>query len=144
MTLDKAIEHAEEVAEEKEKEGKLLYESEAAIIRCLECASEHRQLAKWLKDYKRLKEQEFYNNENSTVKDIAIAFQFGIVMGFGEKYDEMDKIMEEVKKVITPKPKIGRWINNQNGTFECSKCGIKHSKSNYCPNCGVKMIKIEE
>ena len=58
MTLDEAIKHAEEVAEEKEKEGKLLYESEAAIIGCLKCAGEHRQLAEWLKDYKRLLEQE--------------------------------------------------------------------------------------
>ncbi len=58
MTLNEAIKHAEEVAEEKEKEGKLLYESEAAIIGCLKCAGEHRQLAEWLKDYKRLLEQE--------------------------------------------------------------------------------------
>ena len=39
---------------------------------------------------------------------------------------------------VTPQQKTGRWINNRNGTFECSKCGTKHSKSNYCPNCGQK------
>lgn len=33
----------------------------------------------------------------------------------------------------------GEWINNVNGTFECSRCGVKHSKANYCPNCGAKM-----
>ena len=58
MTLDEAIKHAEEVAEEKENEGKLLCQSEGASIGCLTCAEEHRQLAEWLRDYKQLKEQE--------------------------------------------------------------------------------------
>ena len=58
MTIDEAIKHAEEVAEEKENEGKLLCQSEGASIGCLTCAEEHRQLAEWLRDYKRLKEQE--------------------------------------------------------------------------------------
>ena len=58
MTIDEAIKHAEEVAEEKENEGKLLCQSEGASIGCLTCAEEHRQLAEWLKDYKRLLEQE--------------------------------------------------------------------------------------
>ena len=35
--------------------------------------------------------------------------------------------------------KKGEWINNTNGTFECSLCGWKHSRSNYCPNCGADM-----
>ena len=60
MTLDEAIKHAEEVAETKEKQikredwekGSLTEES------CIACAEEHRQLAEWLKDYKRLLEQE--------------------------------------------------------------------------------------
>lgn len=47
MTLDGAIKHAEEVAENKGNQ----------IKTCIECAEEHRQLAEWLKDYKRLLEQ---------------------------------------------------------------------------------------
>lgn len=35
-------------------------------------------------------------------EDIAKAFQFGLAFGFGEKYDEMDKVIDEIKKVITP------------------------------------------
>lgn len=45
MTLEEAIEHAEEVAcslEEKDK--------------CSACAAQHRQLAKWLKELKAMKE----------------------------------------------------------------------------------------
>lgn len=33
----------------------------------------------------------------------------------------------------------GEWFNNMNGTYECSICGIKHSRSNYCPHCGANM-----
>lgn len=58
MTLDEAILHAEEVAEEKENEGKMLCQSEGASIGCLKCAEEHWQLAEWLTDYKRLLKQE--------------------------------------------------------------------------------------
>lgn len=57
MILDEAIKHAEEVAEEKENEGKLLCQSEGESIGCLTCAEEHRQLAEWLKELKQLREQ---------------------------------------------------------------------------------------
>ena len=33
----------------------------------------------------------------------------------------------------------GKWVNNQNGTYTCDQCGCKHSRSNYCPDCGAKM-----
>lgn len=68
MTIDEAISHAEEVAEEQEKSCEVysslkihqsgLYErltAENNEKKCAECAAEHRQLAEWLKDYKELK-----------------------------------------------------------------------------------------
>lgn len=56
FNLDEAIKHCEEVAEEKEKEGKLLCQSESASVGCLTCAEEHRQLAEWLKELKMYRE----------------------------------------------------------------------------------------
>ena len=53
MTLDEAIKHAENVAEEHTK-----YNRYGGFESCDECAAEYRQLAEWLKDYKRLLEQE--------------------------------------------------------------------------------------
>ena len=55
MTLEEAIKHCEEVAEKKEYiaesvEGFDEYTREE----CLECAKEHRQLAKWLKALKEI------------------------------------------------------------------------------------------
>ena len=53
MTLDEAIIHAEKEAEEQEKMGKRNYDDD-----CLECASEHRQLAEWLRELKAYREND--------------------------------------------------------------------------------------
>jgi thiol-disulfide isomerase/thioredoxin len=87
MTLDEAIKHCEEVAEEQDKLCKR-YDDASGYSRshnesirvadakwCERCAKEHRQLAEWLKDYKRLKEQEPFKNAYIQVvkeRDIAI------------------------------------------------------------------------
>ena len=44
---------------------------------------------------------------------------------------------------VTPKPKIGHWIEHPND-YECSECHIIRAKGrtgkyNYCPNCGADM-----
>jgi len=61
LDLESAIEHAEKAA----KWQYTLYdcylqhgEQGDYVQNCSKCADEHRQLAEWLKDYKRLKEQE--------------------------------------------------------------------------------------
>lgn len=64
MTLDEAIAHAEEVAEEHERHLKV-YENmdeDRPLFReeeneCKDCAEEHRQLAGWLKELKQLRKQ---------------------------------------------------------------------------------------
>lgn len=62
MSLDEAIKHCEEVAEKKEKECKWISGSEDAGMNgalaktFAECASEHRQLAEWLKKLKAYEE----------------------------------------------------------------------------------------
>ena len=71
MTLDGAIKHAEEVAEENEKKAKEWHENQVRKCElfpfaemdythedeCKKCANEHRQLAEWLKELKQLREQ---------------------------------------------------------------------------------------
>ena len=68
MTLDEAIKHCEEVAEQNEKESKLWEGGVTEAFKqkeqkLCECASEHRQLAEWLRELKALK-------ENDDVKDV--------------------------------------------------------------------------
>lgn len=59
LTLEEAIKHCEEVAEEQEAlaDFETNYEryaaSELERERCKKCASDHRQLAEWLKELKK-------------------------------------------------------------------------------------------
>ena len=60
MTLEKAILNEEEIATRQEEDAKYYKASrcdEKKSIACKECAKEHRQTAKWLKELKQLKEQ---------------------------------------------------------------------------------------
>ena len=60
MTLEEAIKHCEEVAKRQETNANSLENGDdfdkSLITNCLECASEHRQLAEWLKELKRDRE----------------------------------------------------------------------------------------
>lgn len=64
MTLESAIKHCEEIAYEKDLESGFETDNVSYIMTDDEranrkkCADEHRQLAEWLKDYKRLLEQQ--------------------------------------------------------------------------------------
>lgn len=51
MTLDEAIKHAEEIASRKFDD----------CVHCINCAEEHRQLAEWLKELKRYRENDIVN-----------------------------------------------------------------------------------
>lgn len=53
MTLEEAIKHCEEVAEEQEKKARKKNDGTMSTrIKCEECAKEHRQLAEWLVELK--------------------------------------------------------------------------------------------
>ena len=63
LTLDEAIAHAKEVAEEKYNEGFLCHANpdDGKLDECVKCAREHEQLAEWLtqlKEYQQLEEQD--------------------------------------------------------------------------------------
>lgn len=51
MTLEEAIKHCEEIAEENEKKARKLNDGTMSTrIKCEKCANEHRQLAEWLRE----------------------------------------------------------------------------------------------
>lgn len=78
MTIDECINHCEEVAEEKESicnvienegetwtdSGKIYYDV------CKKCASEHRQLAEWLKELKAWREAEIVQTATDNTKTL--------------------------------------------------------------------------
>ena len=107
MTLDEAIKHAEEVAEEQEKAAKEWHENQVRKCElfpftemdytheneCKECSEEHRQLAEWLKELKQLREQtrwipvsERVPKENETV---VASTEYGVYpeARYTKKYD---------------------------------------------------------
>ena len=57
MTLESAIRHCEEVAEEQDRLCKANDEFNISQPKWRECAKEHRQLAEWLRQLKKLKEK---------------------------------------------------------------------------------------
>ena len=60
------------------------------------------------------------------------------------------KVIESLPAVDAAPVVHGRWIFHDDDIMpwvECSECGIctdSTNKTNYCPNCGVKMDKGEE
>lgn len=77
MTIDEAIKHCLEVAEQNEKKAEYRprmdsYDEIESRADCLECAADHRQLAEWLTELKELREQnvELKSILNGALKDI--------------------------------------------------------------------------
>lgn len=74
MTLDEAIIHAKELATEQKRRSGLCVSTDDEcdkFSKCIKCAEEHEQLAKWLEDYKRLKsipEHTYDNCHNITCR----------------------------------------------------------------------------
>ena len=51
---------------------------------------------------------------------------------------------ERLPSVKPQEPKTGHWIDRFGG-YECSECGcLKDDHSNYCPDCGIKMVEPQE
>lgn len=90
MTLDEAIRHCEEVAEEKEQEAK-----EAHVLSgmdCMECASEHRQLAEWLRElkaYREARDEIIRKRDSSQWSEL-------VVHGFSHAIHTIDNHLKEV------------------------------------------------
>ena len=65
-------------------------------------------------------------------------------------YDKLD-VMYVLKDLppVTPLPKTGKWIRHPFYDYlVCSKClsgaPYKYCETNYCPNCGSRMIEPQE
>ena len=60
---------------------------------------------------------------------------------------EVKESLEELPPV-TPQPKTGHWIMKNPSPYEpwrCSNCNsVGSNLYNFCPNCGAKMVEIQE
>ena len=150
MTLDEVIKHCEEVVDLCE-DSVSKYDMTDALeshFACQdgECAEEHRQLAEWLRELKRLKEQEPCEDAISrqAVLDVIEREEFK-----GDAISEIEKLSS-----VIPQPKTGHWntyelaqggINEK--WLECSECMWSNAlliPRNYCPKCGARMMEKED
>lgn len=147
MTLDEAIKHAEEVSDKKDREKQKWerwlendsdYRAVAEKVSCELCAEEHRQLTEWLKDYKRLLEQEPCDDVISRQ-----AVLEAIRKCHCEEWvkAEIGAPIEALPSV-TPAEKVGHWTitGTEPTVYKCSECGeICCCQGRYCNECGAKM-----
>ena len=125
MTLDEAIKHAEEVAEEKEHDrdvrkihldNRNSHNNIVHYQKACECAEEHRQLANWLKELKQLRKQE----------------KTGHWIDYSEE-----------GFVECPECGIGLQDWHRVERDEDDDISFHEYEFRYCPNCGAKMDEDE-
>ena len=110
MTIDEAIQHCKEVAEEKRYEYQeclAVHDMENAM-ECGKCGEEHEQLAEWLKELKSLKE-----------KDEAKAVRYE-----GDGYADGSMVYD-----MAFCPNCEHEFEEDSENWECE----------FCPNCGQRL-----
>lgn len=112
-SLDEAIKHCEEVAEENEFDVKIFSMPGESKIReeCLECAEEHRQLAEWLKELKAYKaNREGYCNWCSNLKDRHLRIEYYWIDDEGYTASYVGKTNQVATGIARFCPCCGRFI----------------------------------
>ena len=108
MTIEEAIKHAEEVAENKEKAVKLakcnpdhpmLSMSEKGITEYKKCINEHHQLAEWLKELKERREKESCENKELVSVRQELLDRGDEVVSFRQLVERFEEVEEEYKGV---------------------------------------------
>lgn len=124
MTIDEAIKHCLEVAENNEQfvSGKWIgSEGEANRQECEQCAADHRQLAEWLTELKELR-------EIFSKVDIGAAKP----KDYLDLLDEWAKARKLLKAAVEGFEFLGAWMNEQGDcTLDCSDCPL-HRPGYYC------------
>lgn len=163
MTLDEAIVHCEDVAQQNETLANQYSKKEQnhPVERwdsCEKCASEHRQLAEWLKELKAYKKQDSDAISRKSIKQKLQEHHDFFVNAYGgfsnlpqndkSRVDEITNCIAMVvnEPPVTPQQKIGqckdcKWWKDSDGTFRRgigaeSKCPINHKEvyegNGYC------------
>ena len=60
------------------------------------------------------------------------------------RYVTKEETLDMAIKVLEQEPKTGHWIDSSNG-WMCSECNKDNTfDTNYCPNCGCRMVEPQE
>ena len=95
LSLDEAITHAMEVAEKSEEAAKTFGDKDDCNMKddCLECASEHRQLAEWLRELKKWRTVRNRLSQNR----ITTSMYGDVVYGDVVMWNDIKRVIEEVE-----------------------------------------------
>ena len=114
LTIDEAIAHAREVAEKNRRA--MNFESEDNIdddikVNCLNCATQHEQLAEWLEElkmYKSLAPRELVSEKqkNNRVIEYSKCFNYGFNTGYNKAIDDFVK---EICKMYVQSERNGNY-----------------------------------
>lgn len=130
MNLDEAIDRYTNNAEYERTHG--------SLHGCLE----FKQLAEWLKDYKRLLEQQPCEDAISrqAVEDAIYDYSRSCDVNYAQIMEYIDKLPP-----VKQEPKTGhREYNDIYDHYLCGNCKtIVMDYDNFCPNCGAKMESEE-
>lgn len=165
MTIEETIKHCEEVAEEQDKLCKRYDDASGysrshnedirttGAIGCEVCAKEHRQLAEWLKDYKRLLEQEPCEDCISRQAVIEKLHEYFDPLEDGEDVCPAD-VYHEIKVLPSVTSQSETVLYSGDGyadgymvydMAECPNCGYEYEEGDkdwklpFCPNCGQSL-----
>lgn len=114
MTIDEAIAHAREVANEQKRRSGICVQNNSECDKfsaCLKCSKEHEQLAEWLEDYRRLLEFE---------KSV-LANEDGYLALMCERIG-YNKAIDDFKKILTIE-KIKEYAESD-GFINLNNCGL--------------------
>lgn len=145
MTLDEAIEHAKQKGKGNSK-----------------CAKDHRQLAKWLIEFRKIKKSQTLEIDKCRKKSSQIYPRYIDANSIQLPILSSQTDEESVRLAIccTPTAYVRdnihtHWVfsRKRNG-FDIMQCGACKEeyvaitdivrKANYCPNCGARLINFEE
>ncbi len=146
MTLDEAIKHCKQKVEDLYLDAVTTQAGIDNVKKCLQCAEEHGQLADWLKELKRFREQESCRDciSRQAVLDQTYLWSKDEFLRVTNPFDYLRKRINNLP-LITPARSRGKWISETFTTSidpvpKCPFCNKQARKfSNFCPNCGADM-----
>ena len=122
MTLDEAIKHAREVAEDKRADADWKFRhGRLNADDCISCAEEHDQLADWLEDYKKLKSIDEDLRLKYCYEDLSEADNLGYLRGY-------NKAISEVDDLLSADLPISNVLHNINEFILCNNKGIDYDE----------------
>lgn len=140
MTIDEAIKHAREVAKGNREKCTQYDFGCDKFSKCLECAEEHEQLAKWLEELKKYRAIGTVNEFKSLKEDWLNKFDRLIEY---RKIGTLEECRAAVEKQKAKKPQKTESAGYRyTDTYRCPNCGGNFTGTGiagYCYHCGQKL-----